>query len=211
MTLLRALEPFVARQRRGGGQRCELCSALVENEHPHLADVERRVLVCACRACALLFTGPGAAAGRFRTVPDRYRLDPSFALDDAQWDALGIPVAMAFFFKSSSARAWTAVYPSPAGPVESLLRLEAWEAIASGTTLVEGIEPDVEALLVTAKSGGDGGYECMLVPIHACYALVGEVRRRWRGLDGGEEARSAVAAHLGALRARCVRAEGAPS
>jgi hypothetical protein len=208
MTALRALQPFVARRSRHGGQRCELCSAVLTADHPHLADVEWRALVCACRACALLFGGTGAAKGKLRAVPDRYRRDPSFALTDAQWDALGIPVSMAFFFKSSTAKGWTAVYPSPAGPVESLLRLEAWEPIASGTSLVDGIEPDVEALLVT--SSGDR-YECMLVPIHECYALVGHVRRRWRGLDGGDEARAAVAEHLGALRARCEELAGVAS
>ncbi|MGW1553095.1 DUF5947 family protein [Streptomyces sp. NPDC002346] len=29
-------------------------------------------MACACTPCALLFERPGAAHGRFRTVPDRY-------------------------------------------------------------------------------------------------------------------------------------------
>jgi hypothetical protein len=158
-------------------------------------------------------TRSGTAAGRWRTVPDRHLSDPAFTLADLEWETLAIPVAMAFFFRSSavsgdaasgSTHGWTAVYPSPAGPVESLLRLDTWDRIASRTPLSGFLEPDVEALLVTPNE--EGGRDCMLVPIHACYALVGRVRRQWRGLDGGEEARRAIAEHLGALRARCSEA-----
>lgn len=202
MTLRSVLQPFVAPGRaRRAGRSCELCGAPVGAEHSHVADVEARAFLCACRGCGLLFTRAGSAGGRLRTVPDRHVYEASFALTDAEWEALGIPVSMAFFFKSSVAERWSAVYPSPAGPVESLLRLDAWSSIASRTSLANLAEPDVEALLVAANGGV--GYECMLVPIHACYALVGHVRRRWRGLDGGEEAHRAIADHFGTLRARC--------
>jgi hypothetical protein len=203
MNLLRALEPFVASRAEGrAGERCDLCSAPLAPDHPHLADVERRSLACACRACALLFMRAGSSSsGRWRTVPERHLFDPTFGLSDAEWDALGIPVSMAFFFKSSAAEGWTAVYPSPAGPVESLLNLQAWEALASQTVLVDTIEPDVEALLVATDGGGS--YTCMLVPIHACYALVGRVRRKWRGLDGGDEAHAAIDDYLANLMTRC--------
>lgn len=205
MSLLGALLPFVTTKRgRRAVQGCELCGAVLEPDHPHLADVEKRSLACACRACGLLFTGAGS---RWRKVPDRHLADPAFRLLDEEWDALGIPVSVAFFFKSTAAAGWTAVYPSPAGPVESLLRLEAWSAITARTTLAAAIEPDVEALLV--NGGRDRAYECILVPIHACYALVGHVRGRWRGLDGGDEARAAIAEYLATLRKRCDAIESA--
>ena len=47
--------------------------------------------------------------------------------------------------------------------------------------------PDVEALLVRGASGGRAP-ECYLVPIDACYELVGRLRTTWRGFDGGAEA-----------------------
>jgi hypothetical protein len=208
MSLLGALGPFVARDgSRRTGRGCELCGALLDPDHPHLADVERHALACACRSCALLFTTTRSGVGsRWRTVPDRHLRDRSFSLTGEEWEALGIPVSMAFFFTSASAAPpsrWSAVYPSPGGPVESLLRLDAWEPIASRTNLATAIEPEVEALLLAASDDEELTYECMLVPIHACYALVGQVRRRWRGLDGGEEARRAIAEHLATLRARC--------
>ncbi|MBX3226614.1 MAG: hypothetical protein KIT84_31855 [Labilithrix sp.] len=209
MTLFGALQPFVTRRHVSrSAHGCELCGAPLDRDHAHLADVDRRALACACRPCALLFARPPSptndghpARTRWRAVPERHLRDPSFRLEHHEWEALGIPVGIAFFFRSTAAGGWTAAYPSPAGPVESLLPLETWEAIAARTPLARVLEDDVEALLVSFDAGPDGnGGDCVLVPIHACYALVGRVRRRWRGLDGGDEGRAAVAEHLAALR-----------
>jgi hypothetical protein len=173
-----------------------------------VADVEARALACSCAACALLLASPGAGGGRWRAIPRRYLRDPAFVCTDQEWAALAIPVTLAFFLKSA-ARAWTAIYPSPAGPVESPLPVTPWEAIASRTPLAPLAEPDVEALLFDARP--EGGRGCMLVPVDACYELVGHVRKEWRGLDGGDEARATVAAQFEALRARCEEAgRGAP-
>lgn len=67
-------------------ERCELCATPVGGEHPHLVEVHERRLLCACQACALLFSEPGPKL-RYRRVPDRYLVDPEFELSDAQWDA----------------------------------------------------------------------------------------------------------------------------
>ena len=55
--------------------------------------------------------------------------------------------------------------------------------MAANPVLAE-LEPDVEALLVNRARGAR---EHWLVPIDDCYALVGLIRTRWRGLSGGEE------------------------
>jgi hypothetical protein len=60
------------------------------------------------------------------------------------------------------------------------------------------MEADVEALLV--RRGRDASFECFLVPIDSCYELTGIVRRRWRGFDGGEEARRDIDGFFDALR-----------
>ena len=52
--------------------------------------------------------------------------------------------------------------------------------------------PDVEALLVDRRPAG--GFACHLVPIDACYELVGLVRLHWKGFDGGQEAWKAIEA-----------------
>jgi hypothetical protein len=46
------------------------------------------------------------------------------------------------------------------------------------------MEPDVEALLVNRARGARQHW---LVPIDECYALVGLIRTRWKGLTGGKQ------------------------
>jgi hypothetical protein len=165
---------------------CELCAKPVPPDHPHLVHVAERRMLCACGPCGFLFSNPGAGGGGYRRVPDRYLSDPDFRLTDAQWDALQIPVGMAFFLRNSAQDRLIACYPSPAGATESELTLDAWTAGVGGGRLAAELEPDVEALLVRREK--DRRTECLLVPIDACYRLVGLVRLHWRGFDGGAEA-----------------------
>jgi hypothetical protein len=180
-------------------ERCELCAEPVPGEHGHVADLENRGIMCACRGCYLLFTNSGAGRGRFRAVPDRYRHDPAFAMDEATWDSIGIPVRMAFFFANSAVGDTVAFYPSPAGATESLLPLEPWRRVLADNPRFADVEPDVEALLV-AKT--DGGFECFLVPVDACYRLVGLVKLHWRGFSGGTEAWRVIDGFFADLRGR---------
>jgi len=175
-------------------ERCELCAAEVPAEHPHLVHAGERTLRCACRACALLFTD---REDGYRTVPDRYLVDPAFVLTDAQWDALQIPVGLAFFLDSSAVAGVLACYPSPAGATESELDLDAWADGVGAGRLAALLEPDLEALLVRRDPA-----TCLLVPIDACYRLVGLVRRYWRGFDGGAEAWERIDAFFGDAHAR---------
>jgi hypothetical protein len=161
-----------------------MCRAVIAAPHSHVVDAEMRALMCVCRPCYLLFTQDGAARGRFRAVPDRYLCDPSFTLTDAQWEQLQIPVGMAFFFRNSALDRFAAFYPSPGGATESLLPADTWSAILSANPAIPDVEPDVEALLLRRR---DERVECYLVPIDACYDLIGRVRLHWRGFAGGTE------------------------
>jgi hypothetical protein len=198
------LAPYArpARPATPAGEACELCAAPVPARHRHLVDPERRALRCACETCARLFRAPSAGA-RWRTVPERILVDPGFALTATEWAALEIPVGLAFVFPSAATGRWTAFYPSPAGATESELPLERWLALAAEHPLVAAVEPDVEALLVRGERGRPGDrYECFLVPIDVAYELVGRIRRRWRGFDGGDAVRRELAAFFAELRAR---------
>jgi len=189
-------------------ERCELCGVpLAEAGHRHLVDVERRALSCACTPCALLFEQPGAAGGRFRTVPDRYLVDADHGLDDSAWEQLGIPVGVAFFFRNAALDRLVALYPSPAGATESELDPSTWQQVLGGSSLAAMLEPDVEALLVHRV---DGRYESYLVPIDICYELVGRMRLLWQGFDGGAEARADLEQFFAqvARRARVPREAG---
>ena len=183
------------------GERCELCAEAIPQEHPHLVDVQARGMLCACRPCWLLFTPRGAGAGRYRPVPDRYLHDPSLRLSEEQWDSLQIPVGVAFLFRNSSLGRMVAFYPSPAGATESLLEPSAWEDMVAADPRLATLADDVEALLLRRPRRG-GGAECYLVPIDACYELVGRVRRHWKGFDGGSEAWEEIDAFFAGVRER---------
>jgi hypothetical protein len=69
------------------------------------------------------------------------------------------------------------------------------------------MEPDVEALLVRRSDAGRGGAsssEALLVPVDACYRLVGLVRLHWKGFDGGAEAWAAIDGFFAELREAAV-------
>lgn len=183
-------------------EKCELCNTEVPAEHGHLADTEAASLLCACRACYLLFTQPSAGRGRYRAVPDRYLTDPARAMSVAEWDELQIPVGLAFFLRSSrSGGELTGFYPSPAGATECRLDLTRWQQLAASHPLLAAPAPDVEAALI---SRSDDGVEYYLVPIDACYELAGRMRLHWHGFDGGTEARQAIGDFLAAVRSRAV-------
>jgi len=178
---------------------CELCAAPVGPVHGHVADLEHATLVCACRACYLLFTDPGAGRGRYRAVPERYRHDPARPLTAAEWAELDVPVGLAFFLRSSRRGQVSGFYPSPAGVTECMLDLEAWARLGQAHPLLLAAEDDVEAVLVSRT---DADVECFLVPIDVCYELAGRMRLLWQGFDGGPEARQSIAEFLDSVRAR---------
>jgi hypothetical protein len=204
------------------GERCEMCTEPIGESHSHVVDLSSRNLVCTCRACFLLFSHEGAAGGKYRQVPDRYRYLPRFAMTGAQWDELQIPVGMAFFFRNSDLDKFVAFYPSPGGATESLLPLETWQDVLEANPAIADLADNVEALLLRrsdAREQGAAGRqadrqnpdsgtgkatatECYLVPIDACYELVGRVRLHWRGFQGGQQVWQEISEFFTSLRER---------
>ena len=180
-------------------ERCDLCGEPLAARHRHMVDVEERRLMCVCRACTILFDGRAAGGGRLRLVPTRRRRLDDLRLDAAAWARLRLPVELAFLFHSSAAGRVVAVYPSPLGATESQLQLGAWDELVAAAPELRELEPDVEALLVCHARGL---HEQWLVPIDDCYALVGALRSRWRGVGGGEEAWQAIGAFFEDLARR---------
>jgi hypothetical protein len=184
-------------------ERCELCHAAIPPGHAHLIDPAARRLICACEACALVLGG--GADGRYRSVPRRAYALPDFRLTDAEWDGLRIPIDMAFLFHSTADDRPVALYPGPAGPVESLLTLDGWSGLVANNPVLAEFVPDVEALLVYRVGRAR---ECYRVPIDRCYELVGLIRAQWRGLSGGSEAWEAIGRYFDRLRDESVPAGG---
>ncbi|HVK21124.1 MAG TPA: DUF5947 family protein [Actinokineospora sp.] len=180
-------------------ERCEMCGEMIGEEHGHVTNVETRALLCTCRGCYLLFTPRGAGGSKFRAVPDRYQYISSLPEGGPLWDTAGIPVKMAFFFANSDMERTVAFYPSPAGATESLLSLDAWSDLVAANDWLTDMVPDVEALLIVKQ---DERFEGFLVPIDACYQLVGLVRTHWRGFDGGTDAWRHIDGFFDSLRAK---------
>ncbi len=188
-----------SRPQQAPGERCEMCAAPISDEHSHVVNLDSRGLMCTCRACYLLFTDESANL-RYRAVGQRYLSFSEFTLDARSWDELQIPVGLAFLFRNSVQQRMIAFYPSPAGATESELPLHAWQRIIEANPELSALRPDVEALLVRRADGQSGS--CHLVPIDACYELVGRLRTLWRGFDGGQQAHQALEEFFATVRRR---------
>src|SRR5262249_28841581 len=132
-------------RRRSTSEQCDFCSRVLADDHQHLIEPATRRLMCVCDACAVLFQ---AGHAKYKRVPRRGRCLPDFQLTDDRWDSLLIPIGLAFFSSSSPAGRTIALYPSPAGPTESLLPLDVWDEIVRDNPAIARLEPDVEALVV---------------------------------------------------------------
>lgn len=182
--------------------RCELCGAEIPEDvlgHRHLLDLRSRELRCACRPCGLLFDHPAAGGGRYRLVPEHRRHLDGFALDEADWAGLAVPVRMAFFRRDSAAGRVTLHYPSPGGAVEAPLDQAFWARLAAANPVLAELAEDVEALLVD-RTGETADH--WLVPVDDCYALVGLIRTHWKGLAGGAEVWTELGRFFAGLRRR---------
>lgn len=169
-----ALRKFV--RTRESEERCDTCGADLQDEHSHSFDPATRRIRCACESCAELY---GTV---YKRIPNRVMALPGFEMVDAQWEELSIPISLAFFSYSTHARKWVALYPGPAGAAESLLPIESWREVIAVNPELDTLQADVEALLVN-RIGENREY--FVVPIDACYKLVGLIRLHWRGLSGG--------------------------
>jgi Family of unknown function (DUF5947) len=186
----RRLQRFAVPQ----AERCEICGATIPAEHAHLVDIVGRRLLCACRVCAATASGRD---GPFRLPPQHARALPGFRMSDAEWDSLQIPIDMAFILHSSPEARPVALYPGPAGATESVLGLEGWEQLVATNPVLATMQPDVEALLINRTHAEREYY---LLPIDRCYALVGTIRRQWRGRSGGREVWEAIGAFFDRVR-----------
>ncbi len=199
-----ALRQFARARRRPDKalEHCEMCSVGLAQEHPHLIEMSSRQILCACDACALLFEG--MENSKYKRVARRAEWLTNFEMTDGQWESLLIPINMAFFFHSSSEGKMIALYPSPAGAVESLLSLDAWNEIVESNPVLRRLQPDIEALLVNrvGHAHGVSQAEYFIAPMDECYRLVGLIRSNWRGLSGGQEVWQEIGRFFSNLRAK---------
>jgi hypothetical protein len=175
-------------------ERCDLCGAEVAADHRHLLQLEERQILCACESCFALRSGDPELRPTGRRV---VWLD-GFALPDELWAGFRIPIGLAFLFESTAATGVVACYPSPAGATESELDLGAWGAVVDANPVLATLEADVEGLVVNRLADPP---QYAIAPIDRCYALVGLVRLRWEGINGGQGLAGAIAGFFDELRA----------
>ena len=193
MSAIARLRRFAAA--RPAEERCGLCGAACEADHAHLVDAATARVLCACPGCATVLDH---ATGAFRRVPDRVvRLD--LGMSEADWSDLGVPIGLAFLRKHPATGTVHASYPSPLGAVESEVTAEAWEALARRSPDLRSMVAGVEALLIRRTQGIR---EAFIAPIDQCHALIGLIRREWRGFSGGDGVYPAVEQFFAELRTR---------
>jgi hypothetical protein len=174
-------------------ERCDLCGGEVAAGHRHLLQLEERRILCSCESCFALRSGdPG-----LRPTGHRVLWLDDFDLADDVWARFRIPIGLAFLFESTVAGQVVAFYPSPAGPTESELELDAWNELAAANPVLETLEADAEALIVNRLSDP---YQFAIAPIDRCYALVGLVKLRWEGINGGQGLTRAIQGFFDELR-----------
>ena len=201
-----ALRRFARRAPTRFEEHCDLCAEGIAPEHRHMLDLSSRQVLCACRACAILLDTPAAGGGARRLIPTRCVWLSDLDMTDAKWDALQIPVKMAFFTYNTAAKRMLASYPSPAGSTESLLPLAAWDDLAQSNPMLRTMEPDVEAFLVNRRRDGGDYY---IVSIDECYTLVGLIRLYWKGLGGGNEVQGEIEQFFARLKERAILMDAA--
>lgn len=190
---LRSTSPAEPGQAAAPAERCELCRTPIPDEHRHLLHLVERRIVCVCPTCWSLRSGDP----EFRPTGARTLFLEDLELPDEVWARFSIPIGLAFFMRSSAAGRVVAMYPSPAGPTECELPLDAWDELVELNPALAGLEPDAEGLIVNRLSEP---HQHVLAPIDACYGLVGVVKASWEGISGGAGLNGAVSAYLEGLR-----------
>jgi hypothetical protein len=179
-----------ARPREHPASTCEQCGSQIADAHRHLVDVEERRLMCSCAGC--WERTQSGFFDRIHAVPVTSAPRPTLHMTDAHWDALQIPVGLAFFVVNGRTSRTFAFYPSPAGAVESLLSLDAWRDLTELNPWLASVAADVEAVVVRSAAVTRQSWQSAVVPIDACYDLIGRIRVSWKGFDGGDGVRRAV-------------------
>jgi hypothetical protein len=186
----------LARRAREVAEKCDFCSEPIASDHRHVLESGARSVACVCRACALLFANPAASLGKYRLIPDRRLYLADFAMSDAEWASLHVPVGLCFI------TAGRAYYPGPMGPTEAPVDASTWSALTRRYPLLANMQPELEALLVN-RARGHRDY--FIAPIDVCFSLVGLIRTRWRGLSGGTVVWTETLAFFESLRKRSRR------
>ena len=120
--------------------------------------------------------------GDYRPTGNRTLWLPGLDVPDDLWASFQIPIGLAFFMESTVTACVVAMYPSPGGATESELHFDSWSRMRELNPVLEGLEPDIEGLIVNRLSDPP---IYVIAPIDRCYALTGTIKAHWEGISGG--------------------------
>ena len=180
------------------GEVCDLCGIGIPEDHRHLLHLAERRIVCSCEACWAMRSGEGD----YSPTGNRTVWLTDLELPDDLWAAFQIPIGLAFFMDSTVTGCVVAMYPSPAGATESELHFESWGRMTALNPVLDGLEPDIEGLVVNRLSDPPMH---VIAPIDRCYALTGAVKATWEGISGGSGVDGAVTRFFEELRQEAQR------
>jgi hypothetical protein len=180
-------------------EHCDVCGVGIGEDHRHLLHLTERRIVCVCEPC----WGMRAGEGDYRPTGQRTIWLPELVIADEVWAGFQIPIGLAFFMRSTVTECVVAMYPSPAGATESELRFESWRELVERNPVLEGMEADIEGLIVNRLAEPPIH---VIAPIDRCYELTGTVKAHWEGISGGSEVETAVAEFFERLRGEAVMA-----
>ncbi len=180
-------------------ERCDLCGITLPERHRHLLHLVERQIACACESCWNVRSGDP----EYRPAGNRTLWLPDLDVPDDLWASFQIPIGLAFFMDSTVTSCVVALYPSPAGATESELHFESWRRMRDLNPVLEGLEPDIEGLVVNRLSDPPA---YAIAPIDQCYALTGTIKMHWEGISGGAAVEEAVSAFFEGLRSQAVAA-----
>ena len=198
------------RSTTASGARC--APSRSREPHQHVVNLDSRALMCTCRGCYLLFTSDGAALAlprRARPLPVVPGLPPRRRRSGT---ALEIPVGAGLLLPSSvPAGPWRST-PAPPAPPSPSCRSAAWEPVV-------GRQPAARHAAARRRGADRAGArgrartgEAHLVPIDACYELVGLLRQalaRVRRRPGRRGRASRRSSRVGRAPGRDRAAQGA--
>ena len=195
----------IRRVRTGGrrpGERCEMCAEPIADEH-HARRRPREpradVHLPAPATCCSPPRAPRCATGRCPTAtcPSPTSRSPRGLGRPADPGRPGVLLpqlgARTGWSRSTRAR--------PAPPSPSCRWTPGTQVLAANPAL-DAARPTSRRCWCAARPGAGAGFACHLVPIDACYELVGRMRQLWRGFDGGQEARGRLDAFFAEVAAR---------
>ncbi len=175
--------PVAARERPRPGERCEMCA----EPDPGRARSRRRPRAaqprCAPAAAATCSSPrPAPAVSRYRAVPDRYLSFPDFAALPRPVGRAADPGERGLLLPQLDPGPGGGLLPEPGRGHGVAAAPRHLGRDGRRQSRLATLLPDVEAFLVRVRSPGRGAAECYLVPIDACYELVGTAAPAVAGL-----------------------------